>query len=169
MRSLSARDIAVRAKGGQPLAPSASGVRGSYQEGSSSSSGSALPPPPAPLPLEPPPLAKRSLEHETEMIDATVEQQGEPKRRREHPEAPRAADSSSSSISESSTDTEMGLVDVCTILCGNSERVAGKLAAVAEGREGGPTTLDLTKWDFNKELTVETNALNWLRTRHRCC
>ena len=43
------------------------------------------------------------------MTDATVEQQGESKRRREHPEAPQAADSSGSS-SESSTDTEMGLV-----------------------------------------------------------
>ena len=50
------------------------------------------------------------------MTDATVDQQGESKRRREHPEAPQAADSSSSSSSESSTDTEMGLVDVCTIL-----------------------------------------------------
>ena len=65
------------------------------------------------------------------------------KRRRGHPEVPQAADSSSSgSSSESSTDTEMGLVDVCTILRDNSE---------AEGRcEGGPITLDLTKWDFNK-------------------
>ena len=55
----------------------------------------------------------------------------------------------------SSTDTEMGLVDVCTIFCANSEaakrdRATGKLVAVAEGREGGPITLDLTKWDFNK-------------------
>ena len=87
--------------------------------------------------------------------DATVEQQGETKRRRDHPEVPQAADSSSSS--ESSTDTEMGLVDVCTILCDNSEaesreRVTGKPVAVfAEGRrEGGRVTLDLTKWDFNK-------------------
>ena len=32
---------------------------------------------------------------------------------------------------------KMGLVDVCTILCGNSERSTGKLAAVAEEREGG--------------------------------
>ena len=73
---------------------------------SSSSSGSALPPPPAPPPLEPPSLAKRSLEHETEMTDATVEQQGG----REHPEVPQDADSSSSSSSssESSTDTENG-------------------------------------------------------------
>ena len=63
---------------------------------------------------------------------------------------PQAADSSSSSSSESSTDTEMGLVEVCTILCGNSERATGKHVAVAEGRKGGPTTLDLTKWDFNK-------------------
>ena len=66
---------------------------------------------------------------------------GEPKRRREHPEAPQAADSNTSS-SESSTDTEMGLVDVCTIHRDNSE---------AEGRcEGGPVTLDLPKWEFNK-------------------
>ena len=36
----------------------------------------------------------------------------------------------------------MGLMGVCTILCVNSEE---------EGRrEGGPITLDLTKWDFNK-------------------
>ena len=53
-------------EGGQPLAPSPSGVRSNYQEGGSSSSGSALPPPPAPPPLELPPLAKRSLEQETE-------------------------------------------------------------------------------------------------------
>ena len=103
------------------------------------------------------------------MTDATVEQHGESKRRREHPEAPQAADSRSSSSSESSTDTEMGLVDVCTILCGNSEiaagkpvaveegreggkseRATGKPVAVAEEREGGPVTFDLTKWDFNK-------------------
>ena len=63
-------------EGGQPLAPPASGVRSNCQEGSSSCSGSALPPPPAPAPLEPPPLAKRSLEQETEMTDETVEQQG---------------------------------------------------------------------------------------------
>ena len=44
------------------------------------------------------------------MTDATVEQQGESKRRREHPEVPQAADSGgSSSSSESSTDAEMGL------------------------------------------------------------
>ena len=66
------------------------------------------------------------------MTDATVQQQGESKRRREHLEVPQAADSSNSS--ESSTDTEMGLVDVCTILCENS----------------GPVTLDLTEWDFSK-------------------
>ena len=87
------------------------------------------------------------------MTDATVEHQKESMRRREHPEVPQAADSSSSSSSssESSTDTEMGAVDVCTILCDNSEafereRATGKpVAAVAEGREGGPTTLDSTK------------------------
>ena len=51
----------------------------------------------------------------------------------------------------------MGLVDVRTILCDNSwaesrERVTGKPVAVSaeSRREGGPTTLDLTKWDFNK-------------------
>ena len=116
---------------------------------------------------EPPPLAKRSLEQETEMTGATIEQQGESKRRMEHPEVPQAADSSSSS--ESATDTEVGLVDACSILCGNSERATGKPGAVAEGREGGNSeratgkpvvvaeerngglvTLDLTKWDFNK-------------------
>ena len=68
------------------------------------------------------------------MTDATVEQQGESKRRREHPEVPQAADSSGSS-SESSTDT-MGLVDVCTILCDNSvskrDGVAVKPVPVAE-------------------------------------
>ena len=57
-------------------------------------------------------------------------------RRREHPEAPQVADSSGSS-SDSSTDTEMGLVDVFTIFCENSERATGKPVAVAEGREGG--------------------------------
>ena len=83
------------------------------------------------------------------MTDATVDQQGESKRRREHPEVPQAADSGISS-SESSTDTEMNLVDVCTILCDNSK---------AEGRcEGGPATLDLTKWDFN-------NSDCWTRCR----
>ena len=52
------------------------------------------------------------------------------------------ASSYSSSSSDSSTDTEMGFVDVCSILCDKSE---------AEGRcEGGPITLDLTKWDFSK-------------------
>ena len=56
-------------------------------------------------------LAKQSLEQETEMTDETVEQQGDSKRRREHPEVPQAADSSSSS-SESSTDTALGSADV---------------------------------------------------------
>ena len=75
------------------------------------------------------------------MTDAIVEQQEEPKRRKEHPEMPQAADSSSSS-SESSTDTEMGVVDMCTILSENSE---------TESRcRGGPVTLDLTEWDFRK-------------------
>ena len=92
---------------GQSLAPP---VSSNYQEGGCSSSGSALPPPPAPPPLEPPPLEKRGLDQETEMTDATVEQQRESKRRREHLDVPQATDSSSSSSSssESSTDTEMG-------------------------------------------------------------
>ena len=46
---------------------------------------------------------------------------------------------SSSSSSSSRADTEMGLVDVCTIHCENESRC-----------EGGPTTLDLTKSVFNK-------------------
>ena len=104
-------------EGRQPPAPPAStvvqsGLRSNHLEGGSSSSGLSMLPPPAPPPLEPPPLAKRSLEQETEMTDATVEQQGEWKRRREHPEVPQAAESSSSSSSsssESSTDTGMGL------------------------------------------------------------
>ena len=148
MRRPSARDIRLEGEGEQPLAPPA--------EGGSSSNGSALPPAPPPAP---PSLAKRSLGLETEMTDATVEQQGESKRRREHPEAPLAADSSSSS-SESSTDTEMGLVDVCTILRDNSE---------AEGRcEGGPITLDLTKWDFNK-TDCRNKCSKLVENSNRCC
>ena len=98
MRKFSARDVALRAKGGSLLR------------------GSALPlaPPPVPPPLERSPLAKEVLEQETEMTEATVEQQVGSKRRREHPEVPQAADSSSSS-SESLSDTEMGLADVCTV------------------------------------------------------
>ena len=76
------------------------------------------------------------------MTDANVEQQGESKRRREHPEVPQASNSSSSSssssLSSSSTDTELDLVDVCTIH-GNESR-----------GETGLRTLDLTKWDFSK-------------------
>ena len=93
------------------------------------------------------------------MTDAAVEQQEESKWRRDHAEVPHAADSSSSSSSnESSTDTEMGLVDVGD----------GKLVAVfAEGREDGPITL-FVKCDFIKAGS-RTNAENWLRTRNRCC
>ena len=81
------------------------------------------------------------------MTDATVEPKGEPKRRKEHPEMPQAADgssssSSSSSSSESSADTEMGLVDMRTILSENSE--------TESRRRGGPVTLDLTEWEFSK-------------------
>ena len=41
------------------------------------------------------------------------------------------------------------------ILCVNSEaakrdEVTGKLFAIAEEREGGPITLDMTNWDFKK-------------------
>ena len=66
-RSLSARDIAPKAKERQLLAPPASS---NCREGGSSSSVSALPLPPAPPPLKPSPLAKRSLEQETELTDA---------------------------------------------------------------------------------------------------
>ena len=103
------------------------------------------------------------------MTDETVEQQGESKRRREHPEVPQAADSSgcSSSSSESSTDTELGLVDVFTILCVNSEE---------EGRhEGGPKTLDLTKVRFhlsrlpdqmqNIDRRLEAAVADWITDR----
>ena len=72
------------------------------------------------------------------MTDATVEQQGQPKRRREHLEVPQATDSSSSSSSESSTDTDMGLVDMCTIISNTSEAACR------------PVTLDLTEWNFSK-------------------
>ena len=53
----------------------------------------------------------------------------------------KAADGSSSS-SESSTDPEMGLVVLCTILSENSE--------AESGCRGGPVTHDLTEWDFSK-------------------
>ena len=52
------------------------------------------------------------------MTDAPVEQ-GEPKTRKERPTVLESADSSSSN--ESSTDTEMGSLDVCTILSENPE------------------------------------------------
>ena len=102
-------------EGRQPLAPSASTAleSGVYQEGGGIGSGSPLP---ANVPL-----AKRSLEQETDVTDASVEQ-GERKRCKEHPTVPGSASSScSSSGSESSTDTEMGLVDVCRILSENPE------------------------------------------------
>ena len=44
MRRLSAKDIAVRAKRVQPLAPSASGVRSNHQTGNNNNNRSALPP-----------------------------------------------------------------------------------------------------------------------------
>ena len=138
MRRLSARDIALRAKGsnllrrpGKGAAVAVAAVRRCRLRLRHSH-------------LNHHHLQKRCLEHETEMTDATVEQQTESKRRREHPEVRQAADSSSSSSSssESTTDTGMGLVDVCTVLCDNSE---------GDKRcESGPITLDITKWDFNK-------------------
>ena len=80
-------------------------------EGGSTSSGSPLPASVS--------LAKRSLEQETDMTDASVEQ-GERKRCKEHPTVLESADSSSST--ESSTDTEIGSVDVCAIPSENPER-----------------------------------------------
>ena len=50
------------------------------------------------------------------MTDVSVEQ-GEAKKRKEHLKAPESADSSS----EGPTDTEMGLVHVCTIFSENCE------------------------------------------------
>ena len=105
-----------------------------------SSSGSAMPASDPPR-LEQPPLEKRGLELETEMTDAPVEQQGVPKRRKEHPTVPESVDgnSKSSSSCESSTDTEMGLVDVCTIPL-----------TIPRQKTCTPVVLDLTKWDFSK-------------------
>ena len=51
------------------------------------------------------------------MTDATVAQQGVKEAQGASRSAQAAESSSSSSSSERSTDTEMGLVDVCTILC----------------------------------------------------
>ena len=61
----------------------------------------------------------------------------------------------------------MGMVDVCTILRDNSE---------AEGRcDGGPITLDMTKWDFNEAdcrtkcrkliRKFETAVADWITDR----
>ena len=118
-------------EGGQHLEPPGEG--GS----SGSSSGSALPPAP------PPGHGHWCHRH---LQNGAVEQQGESKRRREHPEVPQAADSSSSSSSsnESSTDTEMGLG-----LGGRVYNSPWKFRGRSRC-EGGPITLDLTKWDFNK-------------------
>ena len=70
------------------------------------------------------------------MTDASVEQ-GERKRRKEHPTVLESADSSSSS-SQSSTDTEMELVDVCTILSEHNPETEGY-------RRGGLDVQDLTQ------------------------
>ena len=50
-------------------------------------------------------------------------------------------DTTFDSTSESSTDTQMGLVDVCAVLCVNSQE---------SGLRCVPVTLDLTQWIFNK-------------------
>ena len=72
-------------EGQQPLAPPASIAleSGVHQEGVKTSSGSPL--------LASVPLAKRSLEQETDMTDAPVEQ-GERKRCMEHPTVPEQAE-----------------------------------------------------------------------------
>ena len=88
--------LAADADETEPPAPPAStvlksGGRSNYRRSSCSAmSGSA-----------PPTLEKRVLEQETEMTDVPVEQQGEPKRRKEHPTVPEAADSTSNMSSSS--------------------------------------------------------------------
>ena len=95
-------------EGRQPLAP----PRSNYQVGGSNSSGSFLPAwcvPSSPTSSQ---TGKRCLEQEeAEMTDVPTEHQEEPKRRKEQ----EVADSSSSSSEETSCDSEMGLVHVCTI------------------------------------------------------
>ena len=86
------------------------------------------------------PLAKRSLEQETDMTDASVEQ-GQPKRCKEHPTVPEQRPSVPAGAVRAQP-TEMGSVDVCSILYGNPE--------TGGCRRGGLVTLDLTMWDFNK-------------------
>ena len=121
-------------EGGQPLAPTTRKV--------AAVAGSALPPPP---PLEPPLFAQRSLEQETEMTDETVEQQGEPKRRREHPEARQAADSSS--VAAAAVKAQPTLKWAWWMCVRFSVEIPrGKPVAIAEGR-----------------------AENWKRNRNRCC
>ena len=89
----------------QPLAP----PRSTYQVGGSNSSGSFMLAEGVPSSPTSPQTAKRGLEQEeAEMTDVPTEHQGEPKRRKEQ----EVADSSSR---ETSSDSEMGLMDVCTI------------------------------------------------------
>ena len=84
----------------------------------------------------------QAVDSPPDVTDAPVEQ-GERKRCKEHRTVPESADSSStSSSSESSIDTEMGLVDACTTLSENPE--------AQRRRRGGPVTPDLTTRDFNK-------------------
>ena len=79
------------------------------------------------------------------MTDATVEQQGESKRRTEHPEVPQTATAAMKAQPTMKWDWW-----ICVRFSVKIPRGPRKPVAVAEGREGGPATLDLTKWDFNK-------------------
>ena len=138
-------------EGRRPQAPPASivlgsGVRRNFQDGGGSSSGSAMPV------GAPPPLEKLGLEQDTEMTNVPNEQQREPKRRKEQSTMPEAADSSSkssSSSSESSTDTNMGLVDLCTTLLSNAE-AQGPLQRRSWSLDLLMTDAQGRTWDFSK-------------------
>ena len=99
------------------------------------------------------------------MTDETVEQQGDSKRRREHPEVPQAADRTAAAVKAQPT-LKLGSVVVCTILCVNFEaakrkRVTVKPVAVfAEGRrEGGPVVMTLRNGISTKPI-AEPDAEN---------
>ena len=93
-------------EGRQPLGP----PRSTCQVGGSNSSGSFMPAEGVPSSPTSSQTAKRGLEQEeAEMTDVPTEHQGEPKRRKEQEVA------DSSSREETSSDSEMGLMDVCTI------------------------------------------------------
>ena len=93
-------------EGRQPLAPH----RSNCQVGGSNSSGSCLPAEGVPSSTTSSQTANGGLkQEEAETTDVPTEHQGEPKRRKQQ----EVADSSSSE--ETSSDSEMVLVDVCTI------------------------------------------------------